>query len=266
MKTLVLDGGGQLGCFTWGILIELHLRGLRPEYFDTYIATSAGVFNASYFATKQIGEGTRIWTQHLPQGFWKWNKNDMAYLERVLRKIEPLHHGLLEHCSPTIYAALTNPKTLTSELICLNTAKDRVGVMLASAAMPFLTGPRTIDGKEYYDAGLVSQPPIEHAQLNSGSETWVLLTTPHGYRAGSAAWKMMSACALHNKKVRALLKNCPAHRNRALQAVESNLNLKVIRPETKLPIHWRSNNLSGIARTFELGREAGQRFAKEQKW
>jgi predicted patatin/cPLA2 family phospholipase len=263
MRTLVLDGGGQLGCFTWGVLIELYRLGLRPGYFSDYIATSAGVFNSAYFVTEQIEEGLRIWTQHLPRGFWKWYKNDMKYLERVLREIEPLQYSILRESRQKIFAAFSNPDSLLSEIICLNTAADPIEVMLASAAMPFLTGARVINGQQYYDAGLISQPPIDHIPLGSNSEIWVLLATPRGYRLRPAGWKVLSCLALHDTQVRKLLWGCPSHRNNLLCEIEGNASLKIIQPKQALPIGWRSTDEKAIAHTVQLGREAALQFARE---
>ena len=49
-RVLVLDGGGQLGAFEWGAMCELKRQGIDYNYFDAYIATSAGAFNACYFS------------------------------------------------------------------------------------------------------------------------------------------------------------------------------------------------------------------------
>jgi predicted patatin/cPLA2 family phospholipase len=234
------------------------------NYFDACYASSAGVFNAAYFAANQIQEGIRIWCEHLPRGFWQPRSNNMRYLEEILRKIEPLNCQALQEAPQKVYAAVSNPATLRSELICLNQVEDLVEAMLPSAAMPFLTGAVKFQGTPYYDAGLISQPPLDHVNLVTHSETWVILNTPRGYRLNPTFWKTASMFAVHDSRVKQLLRNCPMYRNRTLELLESLPHLKVIRPEKVLPIGWRETAEMPIWHTFRLGEEAARRFAEKQ--
>lgn len=244
--------------------MELYRLGMRPDFFQKYFATSAGVFNAAYWVTGQIDEGYRIWTRYLPSGFWKWNRNDMRYLRKILKEIEPL--GSLRNMDQQIFVTVCNPSTLSSESICLNNFPDPIGLMLASAAMPFLTGPCVVSGRTYYDAGLISQPPIDHIEAAESDEVWVFMSSPKGYRMSSFGWRLLGACTVHDKSVRRLLWNCPSARNQTLELIESQPHLKIIRPQVELPIGWRSADVGAIIFTIQLGRKAARQFARNEKW
>lgn len=188
----------------------------------------------------------------------------MKYLRRILEEIEPL--GSLRNAGQEIFVTVCNHSTLSSESVHLNNFPDPIGLMLASAAMPFLTGPYMLNGQKYYDAGLVSQPPINHVAARESDEVWVFMSTPKGYRMNSFGWSVLGACAMHDKSVRRLLQNCPSARNETLELIESQSHLKIIRPQAELPIGWRSTDVGAIIFTVQLGRNAARQFVRNEKW
>jgi predicted patatin/cPLA2 family phospholipase len=266
MRLLLGDGGGQLGTYLWGVITEFLRLGMPTDYFDVHLSTSASAFNSAFLLSGQLEEGTRVWTQHLPSGFWKWNRNDMRYLEKVLREVECLNCGVFPEKKTQVHIAYSNPRTLRSEIKLLNTATDPIRMLLAAADMPFFTGRFPVDGQNYHDGGLISQPPLDHAQKFGPTETWVLMTSPRGHRLSSLAWNLISKFAIHDGQIRKLLVNCPERRNEILVEIESRSDLKVIRPLAPLPIGWRSCNKAAILQTFNLGIQSAQQFARENHW
>ena len=266
MRILLGDGGGQHGTYLWGVITELVRLGMTVDYFDVELSTSASCFNSAYKLGGQLEEGFRIWTEHLPNGFWKWNSNDMGYLERVLREIEPLNYKVFPEKKTQVYVSFSNPRTLESEIKCLNHSRDPIGMLLASAAMPILTKAFELDGVRLYDGGLTSQPPLNHLSKFSATEIWVFMTSPVGYRLSPSLWRMTSMLLTSNRSVAKLLANCPERRNKTLAEIESRTDLKVIRPLAPLPIGWRSCDKTAILHTFNLGVQSAQQFARENNW
>jgi predicted patatin/cPLA2 family phospholipase len=251
-----------LGAFEWGVMCELKRQGIDYSFFDCYIATSAGAFNACFFLAEQFEQGKRIWLEHLPNGFWKLFKNDMAYLEKILTEIEPLDCAAIASRKQKIYVTLANPQTQKDDYACLNTAEDVIKIILAGCAMPLLSGARKVGGIDYYDGGLVAQPPLEKALEFNPSEIWIISTKPKGYRSDSMFWKFIS---LFGAKAGKLLYNYPERQNRIMEILDGENNYKIIRPKSILPIGFRSTNKLSIKQAFSLGEESAKNFLAAQK-
>src|SRR5277367_3724488 len=132
--TLVIDGGGLKMSYGAGSMTGLADLGIKAEYFKEIYGTSAGGCIGAYYATNQIAEGGRIFKQHLPNKFIHWYGTDMAYLEKILREIEPLDVTALKKCTTKIYISLTNIESDELETFCLNDALDPVKVLLAGVS------------------------------------------------------------------------------------------------------------------------------------
>jgi len=259
-KILVLDGGGQLGAFQWGAMTELHNHSINYSFFDCYVATSAGAFNACYFLAEQIGQGTRLWLEHLPSGFWKFFKNDINYLECLLKEIEPLNCCAVASRKQKIYAALSNAETQKAEYLCLDNPDKMIEILLACGSMPFLSKQKKLDNAEYYDGSLTAQPPIQKALEFNSAEIWVICNKPVGYRVSNAFWKAISALQLFHKGTRKLLYNYPESQNKTMEILDNRPNFQIIRPDFTLPIGFRSTNKFMINKTFELGKKSARKF------
>ena len=106
-RILLLDGGAQLGVYQFAVLEQFLESGIGPSYFDHYICTSSGAFNAAYFLSEQPAEGKTIWMKYFPEVFWKLFSNDMVALENILRNIEPLDCDKVKNHSRKIIGAIT---------------------------------------------------------------------------------------------------------------------------------------------------------------
>ena len=242
---------------------EMKNRGIGYDYFDHYVTTSAGAFNACYFLSEQMEEGKRVWLDHLPKGFWRFFKNDMAYLEKILRVIEPLDCKAVVSRRQKIYVSLSNAKTLQADYRRLDEADDIIPILLSSCAMPLLSGSRTLSGIKYYDGGFVANVPLEKALEFHSAEIWVIATRPKGYHHKNLFWKLISVAELLNRGARKLLYSYPERSDTEMRLVDSTANLKIIRPERVLPIGVRSTNRFLISQTFELGRQAAEDFLRK---
>lgn len=249
-----------MGVFQWGAMAELYRQGLGYSFFDYYVCTSSGAFNAAYFLTEQFEEGKRNWFLHLPQRFWKLFKNDMTALENILKREEPLDCDKIKLKREKIIIALSNIETQKADYICLNEEPDIIKVLLSCCAMPFLSAPKKLHGNFYFDGSLVGQPQIDKAYSLGGTEIWLIMMQPEGYRLSSIYWKILSLLAVFNPPLRRLLVNCPEVRNDILERIENDSNLKIIRPQGNLPIGLRSRNKKLIGEMYKLGQVAANKF------
>jgi len=176
-----------------------------------------------------------------------------------MREIEPLNCTALKQGKTQVVAALTDPKKMETVYLSLNEAKDPIDVLMASTTMPFFASPELCDGKVYYDANIICAIPLRYLErLRAIEETWVILTTPHGYRRQTWRWQMAS-WFVKDKRIKKLLSDRAMTENQVLDEIERRKDLFVIRPEKPLPIHWRDSNQDGIKQTIELGREAARK-------
>lgn len=252
------------GAFTGGVLAGLHRRGIAYNFFDYYVGSSAGGWNIAYYLTDQIDEGLRIWLKHLPNGFIKWRGlkpfNDLAYLEKIAREIEPLSVDAIRNRKEQAFVTLSDPETLKDHYININRALNPIRVLVAGSAMPFFSGPIVIDDKTYYDGGLTAAIPLRKAETEGADKIWVVATTPTGYRRKNLLWKIASWLEPFNPQVRQLLAQRPILENKMLEEIEKRNDIRVIRPEQNLPVHWRSNDLDAIRATVKIGKEAAERL------
>lgn len=269
VRALVSDGGGMRGAFTAGLLAGFRDEGVDHSFFDFYIGSSAGACTLTYYLTGQVDEGIRIWQEHLPSGFMKWRGvrpyNDLDYLGKIFREIEPLSVATLRSRKSQAFATVSNSETLKDEYINLSSASDPVKVLLAGVAMPFFTGPVFLDGRAYYDGGLTSAIPFHKAEAEGANEMWVVATTPAHYRRKPLLWEIASWFASRDPQVRKLVVNRPKRENKVLEEIERRADLVVIRPAENLPVHWRNGDKGAIKATVEIGKETAKKVLTEKK-
>ena len=176
-----------------------------------------------------------------------------------MREIEPLNLSILKQSKTKVVAALTDPAKMKMAYLSVTESEDPISVLMASTTMPFFASPRTNSGLEYYDANIICAIPLQYLdELKDIEETWVILTTPHGYRRKAWRWKMAS-WFVKDKRIKKLLSQRARTENIVLEEIEARQNLFVIRPDRPLPIHWRDGSQSGIKQAIELGREAARK-------
>lgn len=268
VRALVADGGGMRGAFTAGLLAGFRDEGVDYIFFDFYIGSSAGACTLTYYLTDQVDEGIRIWQEHLPNGFMKWRGvrpyNDLDYLEKIFREIEPLSVSTLRSRKAQAFATVSNLETLRDEYINLNSVPDPIKILLAGVAMPFFTGPVIVDGRAYYDGGLTSAIPFRTAETEGANEVWVVATKPVHFRRKPLFWKVVSWLAFCDPQVRKLIANRPKRENPVLEEIERRTDLVVIRPVENLPVHWRNSDKGSIKATVEIGKETAKKVLA--KW
>ena len=211
---VVLEGGGSLGAFTWGVLDRLvDVPELRIEVVG---GTSAGAMNAAMLA-QGLATGGPDGAKRLLETFWRrvaiasgslpgpagaWLRavgGAMSPVVDALRQTgavwspgpghggaNPLRGILAELLDPAAFGGPGAPalvvaatRVRTGEARLFRDAEVTVDALLASACLPQLFPAVEIDGEAYWDGGYASNPPLR-ALVEAGAPADVLVvrTTP----------------------------------------------------------------------------------------
>lgn len=195
--SLALQGGGPLGAFTWGALDTLLDDDNRP--IVRLSGASAGALNAAVLATG-LARGGRKEARRALEAFWDDVASAAATAEVFmtpqtiserftgfklavstrLRGGDPLRRLIKKHTDEGIMQSGTAPRLHISATHVL-TGRPRIfenreithDVLAASACLPQIQAPVSIDGLPYWDGGLTANPPMD--PLLHGQEDVLLI-------------------------------------------------------------------------------------------
>lgn len=170
----VLSGGGSLGAVQVGMLGALAERGFRP---DLLVGSSAGALNAAFvadrgFSADTLDELARIWRRLRRQDVFPFAPHRqllaLAGARPSLCASDGLRHlidrhlraELLEDTAIPVHVVATDVLSGKEVLCSTGDARDAV---LASASIPAILPPVTIDGRALFDGGVANNTPISHA-------------------------------------------------------------------------------------------------------
>ena len=179
----VLSGGGSLGAVEVGMLAALREMGVAP---DLIVGTSAGALNGAWLAghpTAPVDELAALWrslrrSRVFPAdpvggllGFLGRRRGLVS--QRGLRSLISQHLTFerLEDAPTPLHVVAVDVLSGRDVLFSSGSALDAV---LASAAIPGVFAPVTIDGVPYMDGGVVENTPISHAVELGADVVWVL--------------------------------------------------------------------------------------------
>lgn len=184
----VLSGGGSLGAVEVGMLQALAEHNIEP---DLIVGTSVGAINAAWIAGRPgltgVSELAELWRSiHRRDVF---PVNPLAGLEGFIGRTDylvppnNLRRLLAEHITyerleqaPVPLRVVTTDITTGLEVV-LDTGPS-VDAVMASAAIPAIFPPVSVDGRYLVDGGVADNTPISHAVEAGASVVYVL---PTGY-------------------------------------------------------------------------------------
>lgn len=182
----VLAGGGSLGAVQVGMLQALVAAGLHPDFV---VGASAGALNAACFAAQPDAEGlarlARIWRGLRRDDIFPvtlagaalcllGRRGHLAKPARLRALIErELPYSRLEDAPLPCHVVATD--ALDGTEVTLSRG-DAVQALLASAAIPGVFPPVTIDGRALIDGGVASYTPIS-AAFSVGARRVVVVPT-----------------------------------------------------------------------------------------
>jgi len=170
----VLSGGGSLGAVQVGMLGALAERGFRP---DLLVGASAGALNAAFIGDRGFGTDTldqlaTVWRRLRRQDVFPFAPHRQLLALAGARPSLCAADGLrglidrhlrvqrLEDTVLPVHVVATD--VLSGKEVVLSTGDARAAV-LASASIPAVLPPVTVDGRALFDGGVADNTPISQA-------------------------------------------------------------------------------------------------------
>ncbi|MFN2376039.1 MAG: patatin-like phospholipase family protein [Candidatus Binatia bacterium] len=184
----VLSGGGSLGAVQVGMLQALSRAGIRP---DLLVGCSVGALNASWVAGDPAADSidglARLWRSlsrgdvfpiqpvHGLLGFLGYRSSMLSDsgLRRLLKRYVAFRN--LEDSPIPLHVVACDVLAGREVLLSRGPAVEAI---LASAAIPGVFPPVTVQGRACMDGGILDNTPISHAHDLGADTIWVL---PAGY-------------------------------------------------------------------------------------
>jgi NTE family protein len=186
VTAVVLSGGAALGSVQVGMLLALEEHGVTP---DLVVATSVGALNGGWVASGWNHDNL-LGLSDLWRGLHRSNvfptrplvglrgflgRSDHLVPSSGPRRIlmDNLKVERLEDAVVPLHVIATD--VLTGQDVRLSHG-PAVDAVLASASIPAVFPPVTINGRELVDGGLINNTPISHAIALGATRIWVLTT------------------------------------------------------------------------------------------
>jgi NTE family protein len=187
----VLSGGGNLGAIQVGMLRALTERGIVP---DVVLGCSVGALNGAGFALEPNAVGVERLVQH-----WRNTTSyELMPSSRIPSALQLLRKGTALHSNEGLRRGIErllgrgrqfDEMQLPFQCVATHTdlaverwfdRGDVVQAILASAALPAVYPPVSINGERYVDGGVVDNVPIARAVELGCRVIYVLHVGPHG--------------------------------------------------------------------------------------
>ena len=188
-RAFVLSGGASLGAVQVGMLEALFERGIAP---DVIVGSSVGAINGAFIAsrrptvqtTRELGavwrglsRGTIFPVNPITGLLGFVGRGSHVVPNGNLRRLIAQHAGFdrLEDARVPLHVIVTD--VLSGREVRLSTG-PAVDAVLASAAIPGVFEPVSLDGQLLIDGGVCDNTPLSHAVELGADEIYVL---PTGY-------------------------------------------------------------------------------------
>jgi NTE family protein len=207
VTAFVLSGGASLGALQVGMLQALYEQGVTP---DLLVGTSAGALNAAFVASRPQTEPTaselaRVWRGLVREDIFPVSLSALVgglcgrrdhmvpdhALRRLIRRYVQLD-DLSEAAIPVHLVAFD----LSEQREVLLSDGPAIDAVAASASIPGVFPPVSLDERLLIDGGVVNNTPISHA-VELGAERIFVLPTQDPGRAPGFVPKGALDVALH---------------------------------------------------------------------
>ncbi len=268
---MILEGGGQRGIFTAGVLDYL----MEKEFYLPYvIGVSAGACNAVDYKSGQIGrtkicmvdaqtEHKYISIQTLIRKGYLFDMN--MVFDKFPNELVPFDYDA--YFANDMRCLIEASNCLTGEPVYLEEYEDRRRLMIAcraSASLPLLAPTVKLDNILMLDGGITDSIPIRKAISDGYDKNVVIMTKIPRYRKPEkASKKMMHLARMKYKKYPEFLKameNRNSYYNETVDYIESlekEGKVFVIRPQVD-GVERAERNLEKLNAQYNHGREVAE--------
>ena len=190
MKTgIVLEGGAIRTIFSTGVCDALLTRGLMTDYV---IGVSAGIAYGVSYVSKQSRRNLDIMVRYInDKRYMGWEnllrRGNHAYFgldfvfETIPKQLVPFDYDTFAAYPGEVEAVVTNMDTGRPEYFPVERGDDRLKLLQATCALPFLFPVYTIQGRPYMDGGASDAIPFERAFAKGCDRLILVLTREGGY-------------------------------------------------------------------------------------
>lgn len=267
---LVLEGGGNRGIFTSGVLDAFMKAGIDFPYV---IGVSAGSCNGVAFIAKNYRRQHDVTIKYGRDrnymSFYSLLKNgeymngefmfgDLAY------KLHPLNQDNYDNSNTTFCVVATNAQTGKAEYMYPDSMREfGCPILRASCSMPLATKGVEIGGVRYFDGGIADSIPIERAFDDGCEKVLVVLTQDESYvkRPLKHGEMLKNAYKEYPKLAEALLNrhNVYNAQREAVREAEENGTAFVIKPPRPLNCSSVEKNINKLEVIYQLGLQQGKK-------
>lgn len=277
---LVVEGGGQRGIFTAGVLDTWLAHDFNP--FSLLIGTSAGAQNLSSYMTRQFGhaKGSIMELSQHPEFFnmsRSFRGGHIIDLDWYFNQVSDPDYQLNLGCA---YTQLQQRKLLFSATkvdglapkFFEPTADNWLTLLKASSALPFLyKNGVDIDGENYVDGGVALPIPIQEAYHRGAKTIVVIRTVPSEYSAQSQWLHKLKTWLCNDERCPRILDIITRHENAYESAVDfiehppENVKIIEIAPLQVLNSRLIGSSDNALKQDYQLGIEAGLAFLTQHQ-
>ena len=271
-RGLILEGGAMRGLFTAGVLDVLMENGVT---FDGVIGVSAGAAFGSNFKSHQNGRTLRYNLAFCRDkrycSFRSLRKTGDLFGAEFCYRTLPLELDVFDfeayRADPSVFYAVATDVD-TGEAVYLDLTGDDLNILdsiRASASMPLVSRPVSVDGRRLLDGGIADSIPLAYFESLGYTKKLLVLTKPLGYRKKKTPRAATLALRKYPRIAEAMAKRHIGY-NETLASIEERERrgeLFVIRPDAALPIGHTTHSRRKLQRVYDLGREVATRRLPE---
>ncbi len=270
MRTgLIMEGGAMRGMFTCGVIDVLMENDIR---FDGAAGISAGAVFGCNIKSNQIGRSIRYNKKYSKDPRYcsvrsLLKTGDFYGVDFCYRKIpellDPFDTDAFKNNPIEFYVGATDVKSGKCVYHrCIDGKEKDLKWMQASASMPLVSIPVSVDGHVLLDGGISDPVPYRYMEKIGYNHNVIILTQPKGYIK-----KKSSALPI----IKLVLRNYPSiveamsvrHKryNRQMKEIEKREQdgtSFVIRPPKSLGIKRTENDPDELERVYRMGREEAE--------
>ncbi|MBO5706012.1 MAG: patatin family protein [Bacteroidaceae bacterium] len=273
MKTgLVLEGGGLRGLFTAGVLDVMMERDIKV---DGIVGVSAGACFGCNYVSKQPGRILRYNVNMTKEPRYMGlrpllrtgNLMDPEFAYHTLPdEIDIFDKDTFNKSSVEYHVVCTD--VLTGEPVYKHLTPpvdyDFMEWLRASSALPLVSIPVELEGRQLLDGGMSDSIPLKYFQNLGYEHNIVILTQPKGFTKKRT--KLMPLFHTLMRKYPAVIDVMNRRHimyNAQLEYLaqeEKAGRITVIAPDDTLPIGRTEQNVEKMKRVYQMGREAAEKL------
>ncbi|MCR5272576.1 MAG: patatin family protein [Lachnospiraceae bacterium] len=277
MKTgLIMEGGAMRGMFTCGVIDVLMENDIQ---FDGAAGISAGAVFGCNFKSKQIGRAIRYNKKYSKDPRFCSIRSliktgdmygaDFCYRE-LPEVLDPFDKETFRNNPTEFYVGATDVSTgkcLYHK--CVDGEGTDLKWMQASASMPVVSRPVSVDGHVLLDGGISDSVPYRYMEEMGYNRNLIVLTQPEGYRKKKNS--MTSVIKFLLRKYPAVAE-AMAKRHEVYNRQMDEINERersgesfVIRPSEALGISRTEDDPNELERVYQLGRTEAKNVLEDLK-